>query len=70
MSNCLNFIDQETLIKTNVCKMGERRDHIIIDRTPKCHPNISGEGVVYSWFFENNYHRQLSLDKKKGEKNP
>ena len=44
------------------------RDHIIVDRTPKCRPKLSGEGIENSWFFEKNYYRQLSLDKKKGKK--
>ena len=48
MRNYLKFI-QETLIKTNACKMGERREHILVNHNLKCYPNISGEGIEYSW---------------------
>ena len=46
MRNCLNFIEDETRLQTNACNMGERRDHIIVDRTPMCHPDISDEFIV------------------------
>ena len=45
MRNCFNFIKQETLLQTNICNMGYFRDHILVDRTPKCHPEFSGEGI-------------------------
>ena len=45
MRNCLNFIEDYTLLQTNACKMGERRDHTLIDRTPKYHLTIYGEGI-------------------------
>ncbi len=39
----------------------------LIDRTPKCHCELAGEGIEYSWgCAENEYHRQpLSAKKKK-----
>ena len=49
--------------------MGELRDYIIVGRTPKCHPDISGEVIDYYWVFAKNYYRWLSLYKKKGKKN-
>ena len=45
MRKCLNFIKEDTWIQTNACKIGECRDHIIINRTPKFHPDISSEGI-------------------------
>ena len=45
MRNCLNLIEEETLLQTSACKMVERRDNILVDRTPKYHPEISGEGI-------------------------
>ena len=41
----LNCIDKEKPIQTNACKVGDHRDHILVDRTAKCHPEISGEGI-------------------------
>ena len=38
--------------------MGERRDHIIIKRTPMCHPKLSSEGIEYSWVYTKDYYRQ------------
>ena len=35
MRNCLNFIEEETLLQTNSCKMVEHIDHIIVNRTPR-----------------------------------
>ena len=49
MKNCLNFIQEDTTIQTNDNKMGERRDHIMVDRTSKCHPYFSSESIEYSW---------------------
>ena len=31
----LNCIEEETLLQTNSCKMGERRDHILVNHIPK-----------------------------------
>ena len=64
MQNCLNFIEEETLLQKNYCKIGEGKDHVIVNRTPKCHPKISGEGIEYYWGYENDYYRRLSLDKR------
>ena len=66
MRNCLDLIKKETLLQTNACNMVERRYHIIVDRTPKCHPKLASEGIEYYWVCSNNYYRQLSLDEKTG----
>ena len=69
ISNCLKFIEEETLLQTNVYKMGERRDHTLVDRTPKCHPDLYGEGIEYSWDYTKDYYRRSSLEKKECKKN-
>ena len=33
MRNCLNFIEEETIIQTNDFKTGDHRDYIIVERT-------------------------------------
>ena len=48
--------------------MGERIYRIIFNRTPKCHTEIVGEDIEYSWECKNNYYRQFSLDNKTGKK--
>ena len=65
MWNYLKFTEDETLLQTNHWNIGDRRDHIIVDRTLYCHPEISGEGIEYSRVFENNYYIRLSLDNNK-----
>ena len=46
--------------------MGDNREHIIFNHTPKCQPELAVKGIEYSWGCTNHYHRQLSLDKNKG----
>ena len=69
MFNCLNFIEEWKLFQTNSWNIFERRDRIFVYHTPKFYPNLSGEHIEYSWGCENDYYRQLSLDKQKGKKN-
>jgi hypothetical protein len=44
MVNCTDFIEEETLLHS----MGHQMD-MTIDRMPKCHPELAGEGFEYSW---------------------
>ena len=51
MQNCLNFIEKDTQIQANACKVGERRDHILVDLAPNATLNLtlkslSNPGVV------------------------
>ena len=43
--NWLNFIEDVTLLRNNARNMGEHTDHIIVNGTPKFHPNIVGEVI-------------------------
>ena len=61
MQHCLKFIEEETLLQTNARKMVQHTGHIIVNRTPKCHPELVGKGIEYSWGCSNNYYRRLSL---------
>ena len=67
--NCLNFIEEETLLQINAWNMGDRRDHNIINRNPKCHTRIPGEGIEYYYACTNNHNWWLSLYKNKSKKN-
>ena len=68
MRNCPKFIEEDKQLQTNACNMWERRNHILINFTPKCHPKISGEVIEYSWGYTKDYHRRLSFYKKKIKK--
>jgi hypothetical protein len=60
MSNCTDFIEEESLLQLMGHQMGAT-----IDRTPKCHPEIAGEGIEYSWACLKNKYRLLSLGKRR-----
>jgi hypothetical protein len=44
LANCSNFEEEETMLQL----MGRSRG-VIVDQTPKCHPELAGEGIEYSW---------------------
>mmetsp|Transcript_10563 Transcript_10563/g.15241 ORF Transcript_10563/g.15241 Transcript_10563/m.15241 type:complete len:224 (-) Transcript_10563:99-770(-) len=62
MANCVDFEEEESLLRSIGTKMG-----VIVDRTPKCHCELAGEGVEYSWGCAKNEYRRkpLSLKRKK-----
>ena len=39
-----DFLSELTLLKYHGTKLG-----VVIDRTPKCHPEMAGEGIKYAW---------------------
>ena len=43
MTNCLDFEEEETLLQSMGRGMG-----VLVDRTPKCHCEMAGEGIEYS----------------------
>jgi hypothetical protein len=57
MSNCRDFIEEESLLQSNGWKMG-----IIIDQMPKSHCELAGEGVEYSWAWLKMNSRKNQLD--------
>ena len=38
---------------------------VLVDRTPKCHPEIAGEGVEYAWGAAKLYYRRLRISMKR-----
>ena len=61
LENCDDFINEETLLQSTVRKMGA-----ILDRSPKYHCEIAGEGIEYSWGNAKMRYRHVpfSADKK------
>ena len=39
--------------------------NITVDRTPKCHPEVAGEGIEYSWAHAKIYLRNIPLKDRK-----
>ena len=62
MSQLYDYSHEETSLQ----KMG-RDMEVIIDRTPKCHCEIAGEGIEYSWGLGKNKYRALPIVEKKGK---
>jgi len=62
MANCVDFEEEESLLQANGREMG-----VLVDRTPKCHCELAGEGIEYTWGCSKNYYRTLRLNDKKGK---
>ena len=60
LENLSDFVEEESLLQTNARKMGAQ-----IDRTPKCHAELAGEGIEYTWGFGKNHFRRQPLDLKR-----
>ncbi len=64
MAGCMDFEEEETMLQYMGIKMG-----VVVDRSPKCHAEIAGEGIEYSWGCMKNHYRRVLLDKKTGREN-
>jgi hypothetical protein len=61
-ANCADFENEETLLQTKGREMG-----ILVDRTPKCHCELAGEGIEYSWGCAKNLYWRQPLKMKRGK---
>jgi hypothetical protein len=51
MSSCTDFEEEETMLQsmaTMIC--------VQVDRSPKCHCEIAGEGIKYAWACAKNHY--------------
>jgi hypothetical protein len=64
MGNCQDFEEEESLLQYMGATMGVK-----VDRTPKCHCELAGEGVEYSWGCAKNTYRRIALKHKRGKEN-
>jgi hypothetical protein len=55
-----DFIEEETLLQYHGRLLGVK-----VDRTPKCHPEIVGEGIKYDWGCAKGVYHRLPLYQKK-----
>ena len=62
LGNCTDLAEEECLLQSMGRKMG-----IIIDRTPKCHAEIAGEGIEYTWGFQKNHFRRQPISMKRSK---
>jgi hypothetical protein len=64
MSNLKDFEAQETMLQLKAMEMG-----LSMDRTPKCHCELAGEGIEYAWGCAKNHYRRQPLKDKRGKEN-
>ena len=62
MEECLDFINERTLLQESMHQIG-----ITVHRSPKCHAELAGEGVEYSWGFSKNAYRRLPMSEKRSK---
>ena len=62
LNGCRDFANELTLVQTVMLELGS-----FCDRSPKCHPEVAGEGIEYSLGKSKNYFRTFGTDKKKGK---
>ena len=54
-----DFANDTTLLQDTLAK-----HNVIVIRTPKCHPELAGEGIEYSWGFSKNKYRRFLIEAK------
>jgi hypothetical protein len=62
LGNCEDFINEESMLQYYGRMMG-----VAVDRTPKCHCELAGEGIEYSWAASKNKYRRFPVSQKKGK---
>ena len=54
-----DFVEETTLMQYYGIKMS-----VVVDRTPKCHPELAGEGIKYGWVIAKLHYRKTPISKK------
>ena len=62
LRSCRDFQEEESLLQFMGRKVG-----VLVDRMPKCHCELAGEGIEYSWGCAKNYYRNLPIKEKKSK---
>ena len=57
-----DFKNEMTLLEYHVRSLG-----VILDRTPKCHPELAGEGIEYAWALAKLFYRRALMSKKRSK---
>ena len=59
MENQDDFANELTLLQYHASLLG-----VMMERTPKCHPEIAGEGIEYNWALSKSKYRRSPLNEK------
>ena len=57
-----DFVEEITLMQYYGNKMG-----VVVDRTPKCHPELAGEGIEYAWAIAKLFYRKSPIALKRSK---
>ena len=64
LADCTDFLNEKMCLMF----LGERLG-VQVDRSTKCHPEMAGEGIEYSWGRAKSVYRRAKLAEKKGKEN-
>jgi hypothetical protein len=62
MSSCKDFVEEEMMLQSIARDLG-----VCVNRTPKCHCKLGGEGIEYAWACSKNKYRSILLENKRGK---
>ena len=62
MKHQKDFVEEITLMQYYGNKMG-----VVVDRTPKCHPELAGEGIEYAWAIAKLFYRKSPIALKRSK---
>ena len=66
MEKAPDFQNELTLLQHAGNEIGSKNGiNVTVDRSPKCHPEVAGEGIEYTWAQSKMYIRNLPLSKRK-----
>ena len=64
MDQCRDFSEEDTKLQYTGRKLGAT-----VDRTPKCHQELAGKAIEYSWGCAKSIYGMLKLKDKRGKAN-
>ena len=62
MASCTDFLEETNLLQDTLIKRG-----VIVIKSPKCHAELAGEGIEYSWGLAKNRYRRLPYAQKRNK---
>ena len=66
ISGLTDFVEEETLLQVMSKRIGTSRGmNVTVDRSPKGHPEVAGEGIEYTWANSKIYLRSVPLDNRR-----
>ena len=68
LNNCDDFKSELTMLQYAAKRIGEMRGlSVVVERSPKCHPEIAGEGIEYTWGYSKLYLQRIPISKRRNK---